>query len=341
MKKLANPFLFVAVVAFATVSAAADPAVVCESGKLKIAGKYGACRLNAQSKSVKSGGAPDYAKCDASFTSKWQGSETKAGPAVCPSEGDAASVAARIVDHDDALAALLGGDPVPAPQHFAASGQTVNYGPGSDGAVQAGAPLSFVDNADGTITDENTGLMWEKKYGFDATLASLINCSNEGECFNPHNANNQYTWTITGVNMDGTLQTLFLDQLNNRCNDLVTACTVDADCTVPGGPCGFAGHRDWRIPNRRELESLVDSGRLNPAIDPAFHGASCGPACVDITSAACSCTAYKATAGLYTYSSTTSLSNPTFAWSVPFDNGNDGGINKSLSNTARAVRTAS
>ena len=51
----------------------------------------------------------------------------------------------------------------PGGQRFPASGQTTAYGPGSDGDVQAGAPLSYTDNGDGTITDPNTGLMWEKK----------------------------------------------------------------------------------------------------------------------------------------------------------------------------------
>ena len=32
-----------------------------------------------------------------------------------------------------------------------------------NGTVRAGAPLRFTDNWDGTITDNNTGLMWEKK----------------------------------------------------------------------------------------------------------------------------------------------------------------------------------
>jgi hypothetical protein len=32
----------------------------------------------------------------------------------------------------------------------------------------------------------------------------------------------------------------------------------------------FAGHDDWRLPNVRELQSIVDYGRLGPAIDPVF-----------------------------------------------------------------------
>jgi len=35
-------------------------------------------------------------------------------------------------------------------------------GTGQDGDLQKGAPLAYVDNGDGTITDVNTGLMWEK-----------------------------------------------------------------------------------------------------------------------------------------------------------------------------------
>jgi hypothetical protein len=58
-------------------------------------------------------------------------------------------------------------------QKFPATGQTTCYdsagtviacaGTGQDGDIQAGATLRYQDNGDGTVTDKNTGLVWEKK----------------------------------------------------------------------------------------------------------------------------------------------------------------------------------
>ncbi len=91
---------------------AADPAVKCESGKLKEASKYSSCRLKADSKAVKKDEAADYAKCEAKFADKWAKAETKAGVGICPSEGDQVSMDARITTDVAEVATLLAGGSV-------------------------------------------------------------------------------------------------------------------------------------------------------------------------------------------------------------------------------------
>ena len=106
----------------------------------------------------------------------------------------------------------------------------------------------YVDNGDGTVTDNKTGLMWEKKSA--AGTADV------------HDVNNHYSYgvSINDTQQDGTLYTSFIAQLN------------PPDLSVDGTllPC-FANHCDWRIPNIVELTSiLLASCGTPPCIDPVF-----------------------------------------------------------------------
>lgn len=194
------------------------------------------------------------------------------------------------------------------------TGQTTSYAPGDDGAVQKGAALSYTDNADGTITDNQTGLMWEKKVKLDGTR--------DGTSL--HDADNYYQWAG-----NCTSQT--------ACNSGGTCCQTSADCVSPHtctiidgqsteltifgwvaqlNTANFAGHNDWRIPNVRELHTIVDFNVIAPSVAPAFQGASCGATCTDITNAACSCTVSN-----YYWSSSTVATFPGTAWDVYFNFG--------------------
>jgi hypothetical protein len=104
------------------------------------------------------------------------------------------------------------------------TGQVTSYAPGDDADVGAGGALSYQDNGDGTVTDNRTGLTWEKKT--DA------------------NVNNVYTWDA--------------------------AFAYVAELNAMNGGAGYAGHNDWRVPNVRELLSIVDYGQSNPSIHPIF-----------------------------------------------------------------------
>ena len=78
----------------------------------------------------------------------------------------------------------------------------------------------------------------------------------------------------------------------------------------------FAGHSDWRLPNERELQSIVDYGRFDPAIDPVFGAVSS-----------------------WYWSSSTVVSERRHAWRVHFRNGFDaGGALKTTPGYLRAVR---
>jgi hypothetical protein len=185
------------------------------------------------------------------------------------------------------------------------------------GTTQCGPAGGFEDNGDGTVTDHESGLMWEKK----DSAGGVANLNN------PHDVDNLYAWTSTGTAADGAAFTDFLQKLNNTCwDDGTRACVGDSDCAVsnggPGGPCGFAGYQDWRLPqvNRdggvAEYETILDCSFSPWCIDPIF-----GPR----------------TASSY-WSSITRADGPIAAWGVFFSNGNVAAVPKIFGNHVRAVR---
>jgi hypothetical protein len=142
--------------------------------------------------------------------------------------------------------------------------------------------------------------------------------------------------------------------------DPSSGCAVDADCTA-GGRCivadcqatdgmtifewvatlnatNFAGHNDWRVPDFKELMSLLDLAEAIPAIDPAFFSAACntGTTCSDITDPTCSCNAGGSISTSFRYwSSSTSGTGPL---EVDFQFGQMLGTNAAQLNHVRAVR---
>jgi len=167
----------------------------------------------------------------------------------------------------------------------------------------------YRDNRDGTISDVNSGLMWEKKIKLDGI----------GDAANLHDADNCYPWAGT-------------------CAAGGAECRVDADCSA-SGPChavdcqasppagltifkwveqlnatNFAGHNDWRMPSSGELYGIVNPlEEGDAATRAAFTGASCGAACGNPRDPACSCNH----PGLY-WAATKNESNPDSSWMMLF-----------------------
>lgn len=305
-------------------AAAPPPGQVCQIGKNKDAGKYDACRLNAEASFAKTGDtgkqATAFAKCRAKFQAVWTKHEAKAvkKSAVCPSMGDETSIAALIEGHTTTIASLLaGGTPADCSSALATctadlaaceaggttegarlrTGQTTCYdaaggvvgcaGSGQDGEALKGLTRFYLDNGDGTMTDIRTGLMWEK-HADDGSI---------------HDKDNQLSW----VDAFGKITTL-------------------------NAATGFAGYTDWRLPNVNELQSLIDYGRFAPSVPPVFHS-GCAPACTVLD---CSCSK----TGDH-WSSTSFHNLASQAWFVSYDSGTVGRGAKTAINYVRAVRGGS
>ncbi len=209
------------------------------------------------------------------------------------------------VANGDGCSSLCAIEPPGPSQLFPASGQTTCWDPadvtvpiatipcagtGQDGDLQFGATLSYTDNGDGTITDNNTGLMWEK-------------LSDDGSI---HDKDTSYTWANAFA---------------------VKIATLNA-----GG--GFAGHTDWRLPNMKELQSIVDYqiAYPGPTVNPVFN-TGCVPSATVLTG---SCTLSN-----YYWSSSSYVFTPHNAWIVYFDSGNVNANYKTLYYYVRAVRGGS
>jgi len=175
--------------------------------------------------------------------------------------------------------------------------------PDAEGVSGHGPALKYTDNGDGTFTDKVTKFMWEKK----------------DDSGGVHDKDKTYTWTAGTTAPTGTLWE-FLDTLNKTCEgEDVTICESHKDC-AKGEKCGFAGFRDWCIPNVKRLQSIVDYSVAVPS--STLPGATGGT----IRS---------------TYWSSTAGVGPSGAWFVNFGFGTVGNAGKLNVLFARAVRPCS
>ncbi len=149
-------------------------------------------------------------------------------------------------------------------------------------AVRSGQSRSFdflvINSGDRTMTDHQTGLMWEMKENMDGTPVSA----------NPHDADNRYTW--------------------QEALDWVVLLNVEK----------FGGYSNWRLPTIKELASLVDLRKYDPAVPELLKDT---------------------TPSSNYWSSTTYADDTEKAWSTHFGFGGSYENGKLYSGCVRAVRS--
>lgn len=176
------------------------------------------------------------------------------------------------------------------------TGQTASVATGDDGDLEKGVASPnprFTDNGNGTIADNLTTLIWLKDANCPAASRIWTTALND----------------VGELNSAGTMN-------GNNCGDTSNA---------------GSNQTDWRLPNIRELFSLVDFAFLNPAISNAAgtgNGSGSDPF------------SNFQTTSLY-WSSTTTAGFSSFARGVDFDFGNVNGVVKSSVLFVIAVRGGS
>jgi len=124
------------------------------------------------------------------------------------------------------------------------TGQTATYATGDDGTLQKGVALPsprFTDNSNGTVTDNLTGLIWLKN-------ANCINTNNSSFDNDSTAGDGMVTW--------------------QHALDFVAG--LNAGTYSCGDTSNSGSHQtDWRLPNVKELQSLIHYGYFNPSLSNA------------------------------------------------------------------------
>jgi hypothetical protein len=230
-------------------------------------------------------------------------------------------------------------------RNFDGVGSTAEAGGGQGGSEQECAAQNGDVNADGNVDiSDGVTILGHLFLGYPTELVSLCTASAERSglpdtgqttCYRQEGDVIDCT-SDTCAGQDGFYATgcpsegRFVDNEDGTVTDTCTGLMWEKE-TGNGGNRTFwcraleycenldlGGHDDWRLPNVREIQSIVDYGRHDPSIDPVFGALS-----------------------FFYWSSTTDANDNGSAWTVNFSDLN--GINgesdvKENDNHVRAVR---
>lgn len=315
--------------AMVSAAPAASPAVKCQSGKNRAAGKYATCRHYAEAKLAANADVVGYEaaidKCVARYVSTWQKLEAQAS-GDCPSDGDELAIETAIDQCTSNVAnSLAGGVLVDCSAELASCAST-NLA--SCESAVATCQASLVDPISRPLKTGQTTC-----YDGNGIMIACAGTGQDGDL--QMGSTRSYTdngdGTITDARTGLTWEKLAAD---GGIHDLGTGYDTTSAVSVKIATLNatmFAGHTDWRLPNRHELESLLSYDHAVPAIDPVFHTA-CTTGC---SVAACSCTA----SGPHWTSTTYAIDFlHSWTWNVNFLDGETVPTPKWVAYGVRAVR---
>ncbi|MBF0202773.1 MAG: DUF1566 domain-containing protein [Desulfamplus sp.] len=128
------------------------------------------------------------------------------------------------------------------------------------------------------VKDNVTGLIWEAKKAHDYTP----------DYNNIHDADNTYTWYDINPDTNGGVEGTPGDKTDTL--DFINAMNSEK----------LGGFADWRMPTKQELNSILNLGRSNPAVDTTY---------------------FSNTAPSYYWTANTVAAFPDNAWKVDFTDG--------------------
>lgn len=141
------------------------------------------------------------------------------------------------------------------------------YGLSQDGEVQEGQKPSYIvinQNGGECVKDKVTGLVWEQKddkndfHDKDWVFT----------WYNSDSAKNGGSVGYEDYSFDNTPQGKICGYSLAKCNTQAYISALNAN--------SYCGYTNWRLPTRMELVSIIDYGRHQPSINPAFTNTQSG-----------------------------------------------------------------
>lgn len=182
------------------------------------------------------------------------------------------------------------------------------YSPAIDTTVFPGT-IAASDWSSSTSADF-TNDAWKVGFSYGGVYVNYKTSTNYVRCVRGESVTRSFTDNLDGTVTDNATGLMWQQEDDNQARNWESTLAYCEDRAL-------GGHVDWRLPDVKELRSIVDNTRYNPAIDPV---------------------AFPGTNPTYYWSSSTTAYDASYAWYVPFVYGGVYSYDKSYTFYVRCVR---